>query len=82
MGMNRRPIERADLMGPGSCDWATRSRYGAVSEGLVTGGASNPRERVEILLVGLGQRVQVLLRRLDLRMPHAVHDPFEVCSPG
>ena len=33
---------------------------------------------VEILLISVGQRVQVLLRGLDLRMSHPIHHALEI----
>jgi hypothetical protein len=33
-----------------------------------------------VLLVGVGQRVKVLLRGLNLRVTHPIHYAFEVCT--
>jgi len=38
------------------------------------------RQSIEVLLVGLGEGVKVLLRRLDLGMPHSLHDALQVRS--
>jgi hypothetical protein len=46
------------------------------------GNAGDPGQGVEVLLVRVGQRVQVLLRGLDLRMAHPVHHPFEAGTTG
>src|SRR4051794_28341967 len=44
--------------------------------------ASDAIQSVEVLVVGLRQGVQVLLRRLDLGVSHALHDALEVGATG
>ena len=57
-----------------------RLGVGFAQEASVSLVAQDPFERVEVLLVRVRQRVQVLLRGLDLRVPHPIHHALEVGS--
>jgi hypothetical protein len=55
---------------------------GLAQEASVSLDAQDSFERVEVLLVGVRQRVHVLLRGLDLRVSHPIHHALEVGSAG